>query len=437
VAIVGTLFPEPFIWTQTFRMTGAGQQAVRGAAEFLFRFFAIQVVFYGAGMVVQGLLNAERRFLWPAMGPVFNNLIVIATMFVFAAMPLGNSSLAVLAAGTTLGVLAMFAVMLPSLFRGGVRYSAELGWRDPAVRRMLLLAVPTLIYVVTNLVAVSFRNASALAVAPDGPAVLAYAWMFYQLPYGILAVALATAVFTELSDAAGHKDWSGLKRNFARGLRATGVLMLPAAAMLIALAEPLVSLFLYGEFKVTDVAPVSEALRLWGVGLVFFACMMFVLRTFYSLKDTRTPMLANLALTPVQIGLYLLLTTGFAGWVGFGVNGVPIADAVFYVLMLATLILLLRRRIGGFDIRGTVSTFARMFAASVVAGLVAFGIAHALAPAVPAFGPAVIQVFAGGTVGLLVAFALGKLFGVPEVSLAIDLARRGTSGAIGRIRRGR
>ena len=57
---------------------------------------------------------------------------------------------------------------------------------------------------------------------------------------------------------------------------------------------------------------VAEVLRLWAMGLVFFACMMFVLRTFYSLKDTRTPMLANLALTPVQIGLYLVLTTGVA-----------------------------------------------------------------------------------------------------------------------------
>ena len=105
------------------------------------------------------------------------------------------------------------------------------------------LAVPTVVYVVTNLVAVSFRNASALAVIPKGPAVLMYAWTFYQLPYGILAVALATAVFTELSDSAGHKDCSALKGHFGRGLRATGVLMLPAAALLIALAEPLVSLF--------------------------------------------------------------------------------------------------------------------------------------------------------------------------------------------------
>ncbi len=128
----------------------------------------------------------------------------------------------------------MFAVMLPSLVRSGVRYHAELGLKDPAVRRMLVLAVPTVIYVITNLAAVSFRNASAFAVTPEGPSVLMYAWTYYQLPYGILAVALATAVFTELSDAAGRKDIDELRGHFERGLRSTIALMLPAAAMLIA-----------------------------------------------------------------------------------------------------------------------------------------------------------------------------------------------------------
>ena len=435
VALVGILFPQLFIWTQTFRSPAGESQGVRLAAEFFFRFFAIQIVIYGGGMVMQGLLNAQRRYLWPALGPVFNNVVVIGAMLAFAAMPLGRTSLTVLAVGTTLGVLTMFGVMVPSLARGGIRYTRELGLRDPAVRRMLVLAVPTVIYVMTNIVAVSFRNASALAVANNGPSVLMYAWTFYQLPYGILAVALATAVFTELSDAAGRKDMTELKAHFGRGLRATGVLMLPAAAMLIALAEPLVSLYRVGAFKAADVPQVATALRLWAAGLIFFACMMFVLRTFYSLKDTRTPMLANLALTPVQIGLYVLLSTGVATWSGLGVNGIPIADGVFYALLLGTLLLLMRRRIGGFDLRGVGSTFARMLVASAVGGALAWGIATLLAPDVPQFGPALIQVAAGGAAGLAVAFGVGRLLRVPEISLVTAMARRALGGRGSRSRK--
>ena len=238
----------------------------------------------------------------------------------------------VLAAGTTLAVLVMFAVQVPALLKTGWRHSWGLGLEDPALRRMLWLAVPTVIYVVTNLVAVSFRNASAFAVSPTGPSILTYAWIFYQLPYGILAVALATAVFTELADAAGRQDTEEFKSTFLRGLRTTGVLMLPTSALLIALATPLVSLYRVGAFRARDVPLVVGALRWWACGLIFYASTMFLLRTFYSLKDTRTPMLVNIALTVVQIGLYVVLSTGVGAWPGIGINGIPIADVVFFTL---------------------------------------------------------------------------------------------------------
>lgn len=423
VAIAGTLWPEPFIWTQTFRASGADAEQVRATAEHLFRFFAIQVVAYGAGMVIQGMLNAQRKYLWPAIGPVFNNLVVIAALIAYKATVDSDPdrALIILAAGTTLGVIVMFAVMVPDLIKGGIRYSPELGLKDPAVRRMLVLAVPTILYVLTNLVGVSFRNSSALAVSPDGPSILMYAWTFFQLPYGILAVALATAVFTELADAAGRKDFVALKAHFSNGLRTTGALMLPAAALIIALAEPLVSLYRVGAFRAEDVPIVADVLRLWAGGLVFFACMMFVLRTFYSLKDTRTPMLANLALTPIQIGLYILLTTGIGAWAGLGVNGIPIADGAFYLALLVTLAWLLRRRIGGYDLRGLISTLARVAMASVVGAVAAWGAARLLQPEVAHFSAAVAQVTVGGMVGLGFVWITAKALKVPEIDAVARL----------------
>ena len=433
VALAGIVYPQFFIWTQTFSLPADEAQGVRAAAEFFFRFFAIQVVLYGGGMVMQGLLNAQRRYLWPALGPVFNNVVVIVTMLVFAAMPLGRTSMIVLAAGTTLGVLVMFAVMVPSLARGGIRYSRELGLRDPAVRRMLLLAVPTIVYVLTNLVAVSFRNTSALAVSNNGPSILMYAWTFYQLPYGILAVALATAVFTELADAAGRQDIAELKAHFGRGLRATGVLMLPAAAMLIALAEPLVSLYRVGAFRASDVPEVATALRLWAAGLIFFACMMFVLRTFYSLKDTRTPMLANLALTPVQIGLYVLLSTGSCRMERAGHQRHPhrrrrlLRTSSRHSAAAAAPS---DRRLRSARRRLDVRPDARGECGGRRRGV---GRCHACSrPRCHSFGPALVQVAAGGAAGLAVAFGTGRLLRVREVSMATEMVRR----ALGRRKTG-
>lgn len=425
VALVGTLFPEPFIWTQTFRMPADATDGVREAASFFFSFFAIQVVVYGGGMVIQGLLNARRQFLWPALGPVFNNVVVIATMLYAARLGVTTSTgLIFLAVGTTLGVVAMFAVMIPDLIRGGIRYTPELGFRDPAVRRMLVLAGPAVIYVITNITAVSFRNASAFAVSSNGPSVLAYAWTFYQLPYGILAVALATAVFTELSESAGKQDVGAFKRHFGSGLRMTGVLMLPMAAALVALAEPLVSLYSVGAFSESDVPAVASALRVWASGLIFYASMMFVLRAFYSLKDTKTPMFANLGLTGLQIALYVALTTGIAGWAGMGVNGIPLADVIFYAALFVTLAILLRRKIGGFDMSGIAGVYLRMTVAAVMGGVAAYFTSQSLEPMVTGVAGALVQSIIGGMVCLIVAFTAGKVLGVAEVSSAVALVGR-------------
>ena len=433
LALIGTIWPQPFVWTQTFRMSPVEAQRVVPAATFFFRFFALQVVLYGAGAIISEILNSRREYFWPAVGPIFNNMVAIAAMLAFVALGgktvgaliLSRPATVALAAGTTLAVVVMFAVQVPAVFRAGWRHSGGLGLRDPALRRMLVLAVPTVIYVVTNLVAVSFRNASAFAVSDAGPSILTYAWIFYQLPYGILAGALATAVFTELADAAGRKDDAEFKATFARGLRATGVLMLPTSALLVALATPLVTLYRVGAFKASDVPIVAVALRWWAAGLIFYACTMFLLRTFYSLKDTHTPMWVNLVLTAlVQITLYVVLTTGIWGWPGLGINGVPIADSVFYFCIAAVLAWLLRRRIGGYDFRGIASTFVRMTLASVLAAAIAWAIATALARVTGGFFGAVIQVTVAGLAGLALALLLGRVLGVSEVASATAMLRR-------------
>lgn len=429
VAILGTVFAEQVVRTQTFRITPEEAQL---ATDF-FRFFAIQVVAYGAGAVISGLLNAQRKFLWPALGPVFNNLVVIVTLLVFYVPVYGHDpdlAFVILAVGTTLGVFAMFLVQVPSLIKSGVRYTPTIDLKHPGMRAMGRMAIPTVIYVATNVVAVSFRNAYALETSLEGPATLLYAWMFYQLPYGIFAVALATAIFTELSDAAGHKDWTAFKAQFARGLRATALLILPMAAMLIALSTPLISLYRAGRFTAEDVPAVAEVLVWWAAGLFFFASFMYVLKTFYSMQDTRTPMLTNLGLTVVQITLYATLTSGLANWAGLGLIGIPIADGIFYLLSLVALALILRSRIGGYDIRGIVSMTLRMVVASAVGAACAWGVAGLIAgDASPA--TALVQVVGGGVVGLAVSYGLAWLLGVSEVAQGLSLLKRGARRVLG------
>ena len=359
VAIVGTVWAEPFVRTQTFRISA---QEAEVATRF-FRFFAVQIVFYGAIAIVTGVLNSYRRFLAPAVAPIFNNLVVIATLLGFY-LPFRETDpdLAVtgLAIGTTLGVVTMALVQVPSLFKVGLRYTARIDLRHPALRAMGRKVLPIFGYVATNMVALSFRNAYAFEVSDKGPAALQYAWMFYQLPYGIFAVSLATAIFPELSTAAAERDWDGFRDRFNKGLRATAMLILPLAALLVALAEPVIMLYRAGDFTADDVPLVAGVLLWWAVGLFSFAAYMYVLRAYYSLQDTKTPMLTNLVVTALRVALYAGLTVGVGAFAGIGLKGIPVADAVVFTLHFVWLAWLLRRRVGALGVRATLSSVGRI-----------------------------------------------------------------------------
>jgi len=431
VAILGTIYAEEFVRTQTFRISREEAEL----ATYFFSFFAVQIVFYGVGSIISGILNSQRKFFWPAIGPVFNNLVVIITLLGFY-VPFRESNPALakagLAIGTSLGVLVMYLVMVPSLMQLKPKYTFTIDFRHPGMRRMGKLAIPTIIYVVTNLTAVSFRNAYAFEVSPEGPATLLYAWMFYQLPYGIFAVALATAIFTELSNQAGRREWTEFKLTFGKGFRATSILIIPMAAMLIALADPLITLYRAGEFKTSDVPIVAEILVWWGAALTFFAIYMFVLKAFYSLQDTKTPMWVNVVLTLGQIGMYATLTVGFAGWTGFGLKGIPIADMIFYGVSLLILSLILRKKIGGYDVRGITSTVVRITLAAIVGGLVANWMIDVTAQFAELPAGFLIQLLVAGVSGLGVTYARAALMRIQEVSNGVAMARRVFTRRLGR-----
>ena len=188
VALVATIWPEPFVRSQTLTISAERAEL----AIWFFRFFAVQIVFYGMALVFTGILNSYRHFIAPTVGPIFNNVVVTVTLLAFY-VPLRESNpklaLTGLAVGTTLGVVTMAAVQIPTLMRHKFRYTLRIDWHHPGLRKIGAKAVPTAVYVLTNMVALSVRTNFAVATGEGGQAALRYAWQFQQLPYGIFAVA--------------------------------------------------------------------------------------------------------------------------------------------------------------------------------------------------------------------------------------------------------
>ena len=425
VALMGILFPTPIMWTQYFLTGDTGYtEELLALASFFFRFFAIQAVLYGVGMIIQALLNAQRKYLWASLGPVFNNLIVIGFLAVaYLFMGIDETMYSFIALGTSLGVLVMFLVMIPSLRKTGFKLYLGINLKDPDLRAMLKLALPMIFYVICNLIAVSVRNAAAATTGTDSQAVIFFASVWQSLPYGIIAVSVATALFTELSKAATEKNMEEFKTSLVTGLRTTTLLMLPASALLFGLAYPLIQLYVGGRMSVADAEPIVAVLQVWAVSLVFFAGMMYVLRAFYSLRDTWTPAIANFFLTIIQIGGYLTLTGVIVYGGAFGVVGIPIADGIFFVLLFITLLLLLRRKIGPFDIKSFVGVFVKMSAVAIFLGFTTHFGQGFLAVFIIDAGImeagrllALVVVIIMGVLGIAITAAAAQVLGIEEIN---------------------
>ncbi|MCI1480321.1 MAG: murein biosynthesis integral membrane protein MurJ [Eggerthellaceae bacterium] len=419
-------FAPQVVSTQTFTV-GDEAEVAEATTEF-FRIFAFQIVFYGLGGVITGVLNAGRSFFLTSIAPALNNIVVIVSFIAYIPLSHIDSELAliVLAVGTTAGVAVQFVIQIPALLKSGYKWEPFISLSDPAIKETLKIALPSIIYIIANLVAFSFRNAFSLAATPSGPSILGYAWMWYQLPYGVVAVSLSSTMFTEMSDSVAKGDREGLLRNINQGLRGTLYLIIPLTGMLFVLAEPLMGLFHAGAFGSSDVEEVASVLAIWVLSLPIYSAAMYLYKAFAAIRKLMAFSLINIACVGVQVALYATLSQPDV----LGIYGVPVSDFVYYLVRGIASLVLLRHYVGAADMRGLAWMAAKTAVATVIGGVVVWAALEVMPLSSTAgIASALVQIVVGGIVGLAVMFGGTKLLHVEEFrvidTLAGKLKRRG------------
>ena len=417
LSLLSALFAPQLIATQTFTV-GEYDEVVELSVAF-FRIFAFQIVFYGISGIVTAVLNANRVYFLPAIAPALNNVFVIVSFFAFIPLSAVDRQLAilVLGVGTTLGVAVQAIIQIPALIKQGFKWRPRVSLTDPALIEAMKIALPTMLYIVGTLVAFSCRNAFSLQVSENGPSTLLYAWTWYQLPYGVVAVSLSRALFTEMGEAVAKNDWSALRELVRTGLSGNLLLIIPLAGIMIALAIPLMELFQAGAFGASDVSYVSTTLAAWLYSLPFYAVLMFLYNVYAAMRKFMRFAIVSCAMVVVQCVLYYFLCTPSA----LGLVGVPIADLVYYGACSIILIVLLRRMIGSFDLPSVAKLTIRVLMATVVASLVAYLISLALMPVGEGMLGGFVRLVVAGGVGIVLAFALCAVQKVPEMHYVTDL----------------
>jgi putative peptidoglycan lipid II flippase len=397
----------------TSRLSGPEAAQQQQLATYFLRFFAPQIAFYGYAAIAGGLLNAHHRFAVPMFAPILNNVVVIGTFLAFAvtfgssasdtAVAGDSGAKLLLALGTTGGVAAMAIAHWPFVRRLPTRVRFRPQFRHPAVRKLAGLSSWTLGYVVANQIGLGIGLVLANGVR-GGPTAFFTAFAFFQLPYGIAAVSVLTALSPRLSAQAVDGDDAGFAASVAGGLRALGLVMLPATAAYLALARPLISTLLqHGVVSAGSSDLLARMLQLFAVGLLPFSLFLLFLRAFYARQDARTPMLVNLVLNVVFVGATVAL------FPSIDVRGLALAHSLSYAAGAMVAGRMLSRRVGGLRLGPAARVLARVAVASALSWVVMAVTVHRL-------GPDVVQLVAGGLAGAVVFVGACRALGVDDLA---------------------
>ncbi len=246
--------------------------------------FPVVLLLALSGIVV-GMLNSLGHFSVPALTPVIWNLIIIGCLVFLRDRFSPSHEIYAYAIGVLLGTIAQFLIPLPVLFRAGIPFQLSFDWHNPDVWRVLRLMLPVTI-------ALGLINFDALInsifgtlVSDSAPAAIDKAFRIYQLPQGLFSVAIATVLFPTLSRLAAREDYDSLRHTMANGVRQTLLLLIPSAALMAVLAQPITRLvYQRGAFGGGATDLVATALLCWSFSLPFQGASLLFSRTFFSLQ---------------------------------------------------------------------------------------------------------------------------------------------------------
>jgi putative peptidoglycan lipid II flippase len=428
VTVVAVL-AAPWIFKMfTWQDTPAQAAQIESVGVPLLRFFLPQMLFYGLVAMGGAMLNARRRFAAAAFVPVLNNVVVIGVLLLFASRA-GTSPtidevvndeglLWLLGLGTTAGIVAMSLALWPAVRSAGIRLRWSLRWRNPAVRTVARLSGWTFGYVLANQVALVVCLALAGGEADGGASWYTYAFIFFQLPYGLFAVSIMTTVTPELASAITAGDMPRFRDRFAFGGRLIALVVLPSAVGLALLARPVVNVLLgRGSFDAVAASGTADTLVWFAAGLFFFSFYLLALRGFYAMHDTRTPFFINLGENAINVVLAFALVGRY------GVPGIAASFSAAYLVASIVALLMLRRRVGNLGGRALFGPIARMAVAAAAMAAVVALVAHTVGADTGSAGLVRIVVAIGA--GAVVYFGVALALGVENVRAATDrLLRR-------------
>jgi putative peptidoglycan lipid II flippase len=329
------------------------------------------LLFIGLAALTMGMLNSLRAFLMPAISPVMLNVMIIGSVVLLA--PFMPSPIMAAAVGVMLGGLCQFLIQVPELRKQGMMPTPRFRPSHPGVPRIGKLAVPIVISSSVTQVNIFIGTVLASFLPTGSISSLYYAMRFIQFPLGIFGTSVATAILPTLSTQAARREMEDFRETVSHGLRLVFFIMFPAMAGIIAFRVPIVNVLLeHGEFNRVSTLGTAVALMYYAVGLWAFSGVRIIAQAFYSLQDTRTPVVIALIAVCTNITLSALFV--FKTTLAHG--GLALATSIAAIVNISLLTVQLRKKIGRIDASRILRSLVRIIPASVAMGAIGWRVSR-------------------------------------------------------------
>lgn len=407
-------------------MAGGASAEVLDLTARLLRITAPAVLFLGLSGILAGALLALRRFVFPAFATVALNGGMIAITLLLH-QRLGVRAMAL---GLVVGSLLQLGLQWVGLRDARLRLRLSLS--HPAVRQVSRLYAPIVLGLLVDILVgrpLTYRLASQAG--PGGISWMEYALSISQVPRGVVALGIASAILPVLAEHAAGEGSPGSREPFrstlARGLRLTLVLVIPAAAGMFFLARPTVALLLeHGNFTPFDTRMTSLALQLYLLGGPFAVVDGLLVYAFYARHDTLTPALIGVGVVIVYAGL------AFALMPWLGLFSLMVADGVKLMLHTVASLLLLSRKLDGLGRHGVLRTLILTLVVSAVMSVAVWLSLFGITGLLPADGrwAELVRVALPAGVGLAVYLGLASMLRVEEIPLLYTMVKERMAGNV-------
>ena len=356
ILIIGVAYTEEIV---RFFALGFSGETLRITTVFT-RISLFGMYFSALISIFSGYLQIKKNFVIPAIIGIPLNLIIMISIF-FAS----KGNYVILAIGTLIASGSQFVLMLPFIFKEKFRYKCIIDLKDENIKKTMLISLPIIIGASVNQINVLVDRTIASTIAIGGISALNYANKLNLFIQGLVVTSIVTVIYPLLSSYASKDNIDGVKKIILEAVNIIAILVLPIMIGTMVFSNQVVDLlFGRGAFDETAIKMTSLALFFYSFGMLGFGLREVISRGFYSLQDTKTPMI-NAA-----FGMFVNIVLNFILSRYLGIGGLALATSISATLTTILLFISLRMKIGAFGLKQISVSLAKILIASLIMGFI-------------------------------------------------------------------